>query len=113
MLRIARRALAPILLFAAVAPAAAETSAAARGALPVGAFCTAARCRDGGTTAWTAAAFGVNGVSRMRDVAQRAVDLEPGANRFRAVALEILGAALTLLGDFDRARGVLKEWLLL
>jgi hypothetical protein len=58
MLRIARRALAPILLFAAVAPAAAETSATARGALPVGAFCTPARCRDGKTTALTAAAFG-------------------------------------------------------
>jgi hypothetical protein len=59
MLRIGLRILAPILLFAVAAPAAAETSAAARGALPVGAFCTPARCRDGATSAWTAAAFGV------------------------------------------------------
>ena len=57
----------------------------------------------------TSAAVGVEGIARMRDVAQRAVDLEPTADRFRAVALEILGAALTLLGEFDRARGVLAE----
>jgi LuxR family maltose regulon positive regulatory protein len=57
----------------------------------------------------TSAAFGVDGVSRMRSVAQRALDLEPAANRHRAIALEILGGALTLQGEFDRARVVLAE----
>lgn len=57
----------------------------------------------------TSAAFGVNGVSHMRELAQRAVDLEPAPNRFRGISLEILGAALTLQEDFERARGVLAE----
>jgi LuxR family maltose regulon positive regulatory protein len=57
----------------------------------------------------TSAAFGLDGVSEMRSVAQRAVDLEPAPTHQRAVGLEILGAALTLDGEFDRARDVLAE----
>jgi LuxR family maltose regulon positive regulatory protein len=57
----------------------------------------------------TRAAFGADGISQMRHVAQRAVDLEPAANAHRAVALEILGAALTLDEEFDRARAALAE----
>ena len=59
--------------------------------------------------AMMSAAFGHEGVSRMRTIAQRATDLEPAANRHRAVALELLGAALTLQGDFERARPALAE----
>lgn len=50
----------------------------------------------------TSAAFGIEGISRMCTVTQRAVDLEPAANRQRAVALEILGAALTLQEELAR-----------
>jgi LuxR family maltose regulon positive regulatory protein len=50
----------------------------------------------------TSAAFGADTVSGMRRVAQRTLELEPAANRQRAIALEILGAALTLQGEFAR-----------
>ena len=54
-------------------------------------------------------AFGVDGVSRMESVAQRAADLEPAASVHRAVALELLGVARALRGDFVDARAVLHE----
>jgi LuxR family maltose regulon positive regulatory protein len=54
-------------------------------------------------------AFGLDGVSRMRSVAQRAVELEPATSLHRATALELLGAAQTLEGDFASAREVLDE----
>jgi LuxR family maltose regulon positive regulatory protein len=57
----------------------------------------------------TSSAFDSDGISHMRAVARRAVDLESAANPHRAVALEILGAALTLAGEFDRARVALAE----
>jgi LuxR family maltose regulon positive regulatory protein len=54
-------------------------------------------------------AFGHDGVSRMRSVAQRAVDLEPATSLHGATALEVLGIAHTLEGDFASARQVLDE----
>ena len=54
-------------------------------------------------------AFGVDGVSRMESVAQRAADLEPAASLHRAVALELLGVARALRGDFVDARAALHE----
>jgi LuxR family maltose regulon positive regulatory protein len=54
-------------------------------------------------------AFGFEGISGMRCIAQRAVDLEPAPNRHRATGLQLLGIAQTLGGDFDDARVVLAE----
>jgi LuxR family transcriptional regulator, maltose regulon positive regulatory protein len=54
-------------------------------------------------------AFGLDSVSRMRSVAQRAVDLEPATSRHRAIALELLGIAHTIEGDIPRARDLLDE----
>jgi LuxR family maltose regulon positive regulatory protein len=54
-------------------------------------------------------AFGLDSVSRMHEVAQRAADLEPATSLHRATALELLGIAHTLEGDFPRARDVLAE----
>jgi LuxR family transcriptional regulator, maltose regulon positive regulatory protein len=54
-------------------------------------------------------AFGLDAVSRMRGVAQRAVDLEPATSLHRATALEVLGIAHTLEGDVGSARQVLDE----
>jgi LuxR family transcriptional regulator, maltose regulon positive regulatory protein len=54
-------------------------------------------------------AFGLAAVSRMRRVAQRAVDLEPATSLHRATALELLGVAHTLEGEFAPARDVLAE----
>jgi LuxR family maltose regulon positive regulatory protein len=56
-----------------------------------------------------ASAFGLDSVSRMLEVAQRAVDLEPATSLHGATALELLGVAQTLEGDFPRARGLLDE----
>jgi ATP/maltotriose-dependent transcriptional regulator MalT len=54
-------------------------------------------------------AFGLDGVSRMQKVAQRAVHLEPTTSRHRAIATELLGIALTLNGEFAPARSFLAE----
>jgi hypothetical protein len=54
-------------------------------------------------------AFGVDGLSRMRRVAQRAVDLEPAPGRHRAIALQLLGIAQTLQGELGPARDLLAE----
>jgi LuxR family maltose regulon positive regulatory protein len=54
-------------------------------------------------------AFGLDRVSRMRSVAQRAVELEPATSLHGATALELLGVAHTLEGDFASARQVLAE----
>jgi LuxR family maltose regulon positive regulatory protein len=54
-------------------------------------------------------AFGLDSVTRMRSVAQRAVDLEPAPNRHRAIALQLLGIAQTLEGEFANARQALEE----
>jgi len=57
----------------------------------------------------TSSAFGHDSLTSRRSVAQRAVDLEREPNRHRAVALELLGVALMLEGDFPGARDVLQE----
>jgi LuxR family transcriptional regulator, maltose regulon positive regulatory protein len=54
-------------------------------------------------------AFGLDGVSRMHSVAQRAVELEPATTLHGATALELLGIAQALEGEFARARDVLDE----
>jgi LuxR family maltose regulon positive regulatory protein len=54
-------------------------------------------------------AFGHDSVSQMHAVAQRAVDLEQSPSRHRATALELLGIALILEGDFSPARDALTE----
>jgi hypothetical protein len=54
-------------------------------------------------------AFGHDSVSQMHAVAQRAVDLEQSMSRHRATALELLGIALILEGDFSPARDALTE----
>jgi LuxR family transcriptional regulator, maltose regulon positive regulatory protein len=54
-------------------------------------------------------AFGLDSLSRMRSVAQRAVDMEQAPNRHRAIALQLLGIAQTLEGEFASARQALEE----
>jgi LuxR family transcriptional regulator, maltose regulon positive regulatory protein len=56
-----------------------------------------------------ASAFGLDSVSRMHEVAQRAVDLEPATGLHGATALELLGVAQTLEGEFASARDLLAE----
>jgi LuxR family maltose regulon positive regulatory protein len=56
-----------------------------------------------------ASAFGLDGLTRMRSVAQRAVDLEPATSLHRATALEVLGISLALEGEVAHAREVLDE----
>jgi ATP/maltotriose-dependent transcriptional regulator MalT len=56
-----------------------------------------------------ASAFGLESLSRMHSVARRAVNLEPAPSRHRAIALQLLGTAQTLEGDFANARDVLDE----
>jgi LuxR family maltose regulon positive regulatory protein len=54
-------------------------------------------------------AFGQASVTRMKDVAAHAVELEPSASRHRAIASQMLGIALVLHGDLDDARAMLTE----
>jgi LuxR family maltose regulon positive regulatory protein len=54
-------------------------------------------------------AFDIDSVTRMRSVAQRAVDLETETSLHRATALELLGIAQTLEGDFGAAKSSLAE----
>lgn len=54
-------------------------------------------------------AFGQNGITRMRGVAQQAVDIEVQPNRLRAAALQLLGIAQAHEGDFQNARIALAE----
>lgn len=50
-----------------------------------------------------------SGLSDMRTAAQRAVELEPANSPWRAIALERLGVAEALEGQFANARAVLTE----
>jgi len=54
-------------------------------------------------------AFVAGGVSSMRTMAQRAAELERAPSRHRGLALELLGIAQALEGDFGRARDTLSE----
>jgi LuxR family maltose regulon positive regulatory protein len=54
-------------------------------------------------------AFGLQGVSGMRRHAQRAVELETDPSGWRALALMLLGVAMTLAADFVPARKALEE----
>jgi len=49
------------------------------------------------------ATFGNDGVAQMEEAANAAVRLEPAQNHWRALALTLRGAALTLRGDDDEA----------
>jgi len=54
-------------------------------------------------------AFGLNGITSMRRVAQQAADIEVEPNRLRALALQLLGIAQAHEGDFPNARIALAE----